>query len=107
MWFVAVVLALAGIGPAMVSGWPAMYTDCSVFPSLGEPQKRPQQHPAMALLCEPNPPASFEYCMSSCSVMQDHGKQNCSEALCTCTEHSASQLGLVSAPTVPTGTLMH
>jgi rubredoxin len=72
---------------APVSGWPAMYTDCSVFPSLGEPQLRPQQHPAMALLCEPNPPASFEYCMSSCSVMQNHGKQNCSAALCTCTEH--------------------
>jgi|EP01044_Picomonas_judraskeda_P011463 rubredoxin len=88
MWCaVAVVLGLAGLGPTMVSGWPAMYTDCSVFPSLGEPQMRPQQHPAMALLCEPTPPASFEYCMSSCSVMQNHGKQNCSEALCTCTEH--------------------
>ena len=73
--------------PQEVSGWPAMYSDCSIFPTLGEPQNRPQQHPAMALICEPHAPATFEYCMTNCSVVEQGGKQNCSTALCTCTEH--------------------
>ena len=68
-------------------GWPALYSDCSVFPALGEPQKRPLQHPPMSLLCEPVPPATFDYCAASCSVQARGGRQNCSAALCKCTEH--------------------
>lgn len=63
-----------------------MYTDCTVFPELGQPQKRPYHHPPMALICEPHAPATFEWCMRSCSVAHTGGKQNCSEAMCTCTE---------------------
>jgi rubredoxin len=80
-----IVLALAA---SLASAWPNMYRDCSVFPSLGEPQKRPHNHPPMALLCLPTPGggATFAECASSCSV-QESAKQNCSTALCTCTEH--------------------
>lgn len=68
-------------------GWPSLYSDCSVFPELGEPQYRPQSHPSMSLLCEPLPPTSFNYCMSNCSVNTRGGKQNCSVSMCTCVEH--------------------
>ena len=83
--FLAALLVAANLPQS--ASWPAMYSDCSVFPSLGQPQNRPQQHPAMALICEPKGGATFEYCMSSCSVMEHGGKQNCSTSLCTCTEH--------------------
>ena len=65
-------------------GWPSLIKDCSIFPELGEPQKRPQNHAPMSLFCEPHPPASFEYCGMHCAM---HGPfQNCSRSLCTCKE---------------------
>lgn len=45
--------------------WPALFTDCAIFPELGEAQKRPTGHVAMSLLCEPHPPTSFEWCMEN------------------------------------------
>jgi len=75
-------LIAAAVGSA---GWPSLYTDCSTFPELGQAQKRPNTHPSMALLCEPTPPTSFEWCMEHC-VLQG-ARQNCSHTMCTCTEH--------------------
>lgn len=71
-----------------LAAWPSLFTDCSIFPEFGQPQKRPINHVPVALVCEPvGPPASFEYCTQSCAL---HGlikkHQNCSRTLCTCTE---------------------
>lgn len=78
MMAVAVVLGLT-------LGWPSLFTDCSVFPELGETQPRPTNHPPMALLCIPKqPPASFEFCSNECKFTKLG--QNCSRALCSCKE---------------------
>ena len=81
-------ILLASLPLLLTHGWPSLYRDCSVFPVLGEPQKRAAQHPPMALLCKPVPGAAstFASCSHDCSM---HGgpTPNCSSALCTCTEH--------------------
>ncbi|CAE7556360.1 unnamed protein product [Symbiodinium natans] len=87
-----VLLALA-YSLGLSAGWPSLYTDCSVFPDLGEPQPRGpasvqkvgwRNHPPLALLCEPHPPTSFEWCMGHCTFRQ--GAQSCSLSKCTCKE---------------------
>ena len=84
--FLALVAAIV-LSRDGAEGWPSLYTDCSVFPELGEPQFRPRNHAPMALLCEPLPPASFEWCATRCSMRNAAGTQNCSDALCDCNEH--------------------
>ena len=72
---------------ALVS-WPALYTDCSTFPELGQAQRRPSTHPSMALLCEPvQPPTSFGWCLDNCALTGLLKHQNCSKQQCSCTEH--------------------
>ena len=90
---VMLLLALA-YSLCLSAGWPALYTDCSVFPDVGQPQQRGPpsvrqvgwlNHPPMGVLCEPHPPTSFEWCMGHCSIHQ--GQQSCSTSKCTCKEH--------------------
>ena len=71
-----------------VLSWPSLFTDCSIFPEFGQPQKRPQNHAPMTLLCEPHPPASFEWCTEQCIVQGYHmpARVNCSKTLCDCKE---------------------
>ena len=84
---------------SLSSAWPGLYSDCSVFPELGQPQQRGpktvkrigwQDHPPIGLLCEPIPPTTFSWCMQSCSLNGALGRQNCSTSKCKCTEHCMS-----------------
>jgi rubredoxin len=79
------VVALLAL-PAL--GWPSLFTDCSIFPDFGQPQKRPVNHAPMTLLCEPHPPASFEWCSRNCIVqgVHSHARVNCSAEICDCQE---------------------
>ena len=37
--------------PSPMHSWPSLYTDCGVFPELGQPQYRFAKHPPLQLFC--------------------------------------------------------